>query len=213
MENLADKRKSYNKSILTRDNLASDPMIQFENWYHDAEKADIKEPNAMTLATANANGQPSARMVLLKGFGPKGFIFYSNYTSRKGQELMSNPQAALNFWWGELERQVRIEGEVSKISEDLSLSYFNSRPRGSQISAWASPQSQEIKEHYLTEKRKEIEERFGEVDPLPLPLHWGGYIIRPAVIEFWQGRENRYHDRFKYTQSDDGKWGVNRLAP
>ena len=188
-------------------------MIQFENWYHDAEKADIKEPNAMTLATANANGQPSARMVLLKGFGPKGFIFYSNYTSRKGQELMSNPQAALNFWWGELERQVRIEGEVSKISEDLSLSYFNSRPRGSQISAWASPQSQEIKEHYLTEKRKEIEERFGEVDPLPLPLHWGGYIIRPAVIEFWQGRENRYHDRFKYTQSDDGKWGVNRLAP
>ena len=188
-------------------------MIQFENWYHDAEKADIKEPNAMTLATANANGQPSARMVLLKGFGPKGFIFYSNYTSRKGQELMSNPQAALNFWWGELERQVRIEGEVSKISEDLSLSYFNSRPRGSQISAWASPQSQEIKEHYLTEKRKEIEERFGEVDPLPLPLHWGGDILRPAVIEFWQGRENRYHDRFKYTQSDDGQWRVNRLAP
>lgn len=213
MADLADKRKSYDKGSLCADDLSSDPIIQFERWYQDAEKAGIDEPNAMTLATATANGQPSARIVLLKGFGQKGFAFYTNYTSRKGQELSANPQGALLFFWKELERQVRIEGEVVKTSEDESISYFHSRPRGSQLSAWASPQSQEIKEHYLKEKREEVVKRFDGVDPLPLPQHWGGYIVKPSVIEFWQGRENRYHDRIKFRLSDNGSWSCTRLAP
>ena len=199
MDNLADKRKSYEKGSLTLDSLASDPMIQFENWYHDAERANIIEPNAMTLSTASPQGMPSSRMVLLKGFGEEGFIFYSNYTSRKAQELVQNPFAALNFWWKELERQVRVEGTVVKISEDRSASYFNSRPRGSQLSAWASPQSQEIREHYLQSKRKEIETQFKDEDTIPLPPHWGGYLIEPSVFEFWQGKESRFHDRYRYT--------------
>lgn len=213
MEDLSDKRKSYDKGELTMENLSTDPVIQFERWYQEAERAGIDEPNAMTLATADTNGRPSARMVLLKGFGPKGFIFYTNYTSQKGQELSANPQAALLFFWKSMERQVRIEGEVIKASEDQSISYFHSRPRGSQISAWASPQSQEIREHYLTEKREEVNSRFAESDPIPLPHFWGGYIVKPSVIEFWQGRKNRYHDRFKFRLSDDGKWTIVRLAP
>jgi len=213
MADLADSRKSYDKSSLEKENLSSDPIIQFERWYQDAERSKVEEPNGMTLATANRDGQPSARIVLLKGFGPRGFVFYTNYTSQKGQELLMNPQAALVFWWKELERQVRIEGEVSKVSEDNSISYFHSRPRGSQISAWASPQSQEIKEHYLEDKRSEVESRFVDVDPLPLPHFWGGFLLRPYSIEFWQGRTNRYHDRFKYTLSDDNKWSIIRLAP
>ncbi len=213
MSDLADSRKSYEKGEMNRKDLSSDPIIQFERWYQDAERAGIEEPNAMTLATANRDGQPSARIVLLKGFGPKGFAFYTNYASRKGQELITNPQAALVFWWKELERQVRIEGEVVKTSEDSSISYFHSRPRGSQISAWASPQSQEIKEHYLDEKRKEVESRFESVDPIPLPHFWGGFILKPFNIEFWQGKANRYHDRYRFTLSDDKHWGVERLAP
>ncbi len=213
MNDLSEKRKKYNQDMLTRDELSSDPIIQFERWYQDAERAEIDEPNSMILATADVQGQPSARVVLLKGFSPEGFIFYSNYASRKGQELATNPQAALLFFWKELERQVRIEGMVVKISEAQSTNYFHSRPRGSQISAWASPQSQEIKEHYLKDKREEVEKRFENVDPIPLPHHWGGYIIKPATIEFWQGRENRYHDRYRYTMSDDASWSYTRLAP
>lgn len=213
MNNLGDKRENYSKGILTKENLALDPMIQFENWYHDAEEVESIEPNAMNLSTANLDGRPSSRMVLLKGFGPKGFIFYTNYRSRKAQDLFSNPQASLSFWWPILERQVRIEGEVVKASEETSRSYFNSRPRGSQISAWASPQSQEIKEHYLDDKRKEIEDQFKDEDKLPLPPHWGGFILRPSTIEFWQGRSSRYHDRYRYSASDDGHWKINRLAP
>ena len=189
MENLEDSRKSYEKNILSREDLSSDPIIQFERWYQEAEKAGIEEPNAMTLATSNREGKPSARIVLLKGFGPKGFVFYTNYASQKGQDLVQNPQAAVVFWWKELERQIRIDGEVVKTKLDTSIGYFHSRPRGSQISAWASPQSQEIKEHYLPEKRKEVEERFKEVDPIPLPHHWGGFLLKPSTLEFWQGRE------------------------
>lgn len=213
MGDLADRRKVYQKDLLEKENLSSDPVIQFERWYQDAEKAGIDEPNAMTLATANLNGQPSARMVLLKGFGPKGFAFYTNYTSQKAQELAANPQAALVFHWKELERQVRMQGTVVKASEDASISYFHSRPRGSQLSAWASPQSQEIREHYLKEKREEVEQRFTDVDPIPLPHFWGGYILKPSIVEFWQGRENRFHDRFRFRASDDGSWTVDRLAP
>lgn len=213
MENLADTRKDYSKGSLNNGQLAVDPMIQFEQWYHDAEREDIPEPNAMSLATATLEGQPSVRMVLMKGFDSDGFIFYTNYTSRKSQEIINNPQAALNFWWQPLERQVRIEGTIEKISEEFSSSYFNSRPRGSQLSAWASPQSQEIKEHYLPEKRKEIENQFKDVDTIPLPPHWGGFLLKPSVIEFWQGRSDRYHDRFRYTKSDEAGWTVMRLAP
>jgi len=213
MAKLEDTRKSYEKGSLTREDLSTDPIIQFERWYQEAEKAGIEEPNAMTLATANRDGQPSARIVLLKGFGQKGFAFYTNYASRKGQELITNPQAAMVFWWKELERQVRIEGEVVKASEDESISYFHSRPRGSQISAWASPQSQEIKDHYLDDKRKEVEERFDKVDPIPLPHFWGGFILKPYELEFWQGKKNRYHDRYKFRLSDDGNWTLVRLAP
>ncbi len=213
MGDLADRRKSYQKDLLEEQNLSSDPVIQFERWYQDAEKAGIDEPNAMTLATANLHGLPSARIVLLKGFGPKGFAFYTNYTSQKAQELAANPQAALVFHWKELERQVRIQGVVEKASEDASISYFHSRPRGSQLSAWASPQSQEIKEHYLEEKKAEVENRFADVDPIPLPHFWGGYILKPSILEFWQGREHRMHDRFRYRAADDGKWTVDRLAP
>lgn len=213
MGNLGDKRKSYQKDLLEQENLSSDPVIQFERWYQDAERAGIDEPNAMTLATANLNGLPSARMVLLKGFGPKGFAFYTNYTSQKAQELAANPQAALVFHWKELERQVRMQGAVVKATEDTSISYFHSRPRGSQLSAWASPQSQEIREHYLKEKREEVEKRFADIDPIPLPHFWGGYILKPSIVEFWQGRENRFHDRFRFRAADDGKWTVDRLAP
>lgn len=213
MGDLANRRKSYQKDLLDKENLSSDPVIQFERWYQDAERAGIDEPNAMTLATANLNGLPSARIVLLKGFGPKGFAFYTNYTSQKAQELAANPQAAVVFHWKELERQVRMQGEVVKASEDASISYFHSRPRGSQLSAWASPQSQEIREHYLKEKREEVENRFKDIDPIPLPHFWGGYILKPSIVEFWQGRENRFHDRYRFRASDDGSWTVDRLAP
>jgi len=213
MGKLEDSRKSYEKDSLTRDELSSDPIIQFERWYQEAEKVGIEEPNAMTLATSNREGKPSARIVLLKGFGPKGFVFYTNYASSKGQDLVQNPQAAAVFWWKEMERQIRIEGEVVKTKLDTSRGYFHSRPRGSQISAWASPQSQEIKEHYLSEKRAEVESRFSEVDPIPLPHYWGGFLLKPSTIEFWQGRKNRYHDRYKFRLSDDGTWSLARLAP
>lgn len=213
MDNLANKRFSYEKDQLNKENLSNDPIIQFERWYQEAEKAGIVEPNAVALGTADSNRKPSVRMVLLKGFGPKGFVFYTNYTSDKGQQLINNPQAALTFWWKEMERQVRIEGSVVKASEDQSISYFHSRPRASQISSWASPQSQEIKEEYLSNKREEVEERFSDTDPLPLPHFWGGFILQPSTLEFWQGRQNRYHDRFRYRLSDNTKWTVTRLAP
>ncbi len=213
MNNLADQRENYTKNKLELTDLSEDPLIQFERWYQDAEKEGIKEPNAMTLATVSKSGQPSARIVLLKGFSRKGFTFYTNYTSRKAQEILAHPQVSLVLWWKELERQVRIDGIADKVDEDTSKSYFQSRPRGSQISAWSSPQSQEIKENYLDEKRKQIEDQFKDIDKIPLPHFWGGFIVKPSMIEFWQGRESRYHDRYRYTLSDDEKWHIVRLAP
>ncbi len=213
MNNLGEVRETYKLSELNKEDLSADPISQFDQWYQDAEKSELKEPNAMTLATVGTNGQPSARIVLLKGFSSKGFIFYTNYTSRKGQEIIRHPQVSLVFWWKELERQVRIEGIATKVDQQTSSSYFNSRPRGSQISAWSSPQSQEIDEAYLDEKRKQVELQFKDQDQLPLPHFWGGFIVNPSMVEFWQGRDNRYHDRFKYRLSDDGHWTVTRLAP
>jgi len=213
MNNLGDVRDSYEKDVLSKGDLAIDPIVQFERWYQEVEKNKIQEPNAMTIASVSPSGHPSARTVLLKGFCKDGFTFYTNYTSRKGQEIINNPQVALLFWWKELERQVRIEGTAQKVSQEVSSSYFQSRPRASQISAWSSPQSQEIKEDYLIEKRKQIEEEFSNEEKIPLPHFWGGFIVKPSQIEFWQGRANRYHDRFQYMLSDDNSWHVTRLAP
>ncbi|NNE15918.1 MAG: pyridoxamine 5'-phosphate oxidase [Saprospiraceae bacterium] len=213
MDNLGDQRKNYLKNALSKEILSIDPIIQFERWYQDAEKAGIKEPNAMTLATVGKNGQPSARIVLLKGFGQKGFAFYTNYESKKGKNLLENPQAALVFWYQELERQIRIEGTVEKLNKDASMSYFHSRPKGSQISATASPQSQIITKDELVKRWDETSKQFEADTQLPLPDFWGGYVLKPTTIEFWQGRANRLHDRFLYTLSDDMTWHFDRLAP
>ena len=213
MKNLNDVRENYTKAKLSKDDLAIDPIVQFERWYQELEKNDIIEPNAMTLASVSESGHPSARTVLLKGFSKDGFIFYTNYTSKKGQEVINNPQVALLFWWKEMERQIRIEGIAEKVTQETSRSYFQSRPRASQISAWASPQSQEINEAYLTEKRNQVEKEYEGVEKIPLPHFWGGFIVKPSLIEFWQGRRNRYHDRYQYTLSDDTTWNMTRLAP
>lgn len=213
MDNLGHKRKSYEMHTLDREDLSADPIVQFDQWYHDAEKVGIVEPNAMALATADSVGQPSVRIVLLKGFGQDGFAFYTNYKSYKGQQLAINPKAALVFWWDKLERQIRIEGTVEKLSREESEKYFHSRPRGSQLSAFASPQSSVISKLELAEKRKTTEDRFSDSEKVDLPDNWGGYILKPHRIEFWQGRANRYHDRFCYSILDSGKWEINRLAP
>ena len=213
MENLGNIRERYLKGELNIEDLAKGPISQFDRWYQDAEKAEADEPNAMTLATVNTEGQPSARIVLLKGFGQKGFAFYTNYNSQKGQELKDNPKAALVFWYKELQRQIRISGTVEKLSYEASQSYFHSRPKGSQIGAIASPQSEIITKEGLVQRFTDIELKHKDDTSIPLPGHWGGYVLKPNVIEFWQGRDNRLHDRIKYTLSDDGEWGVVRLAP
>lgn len=213
MQNIGNLRQNYKKGSLEKEDLSVNPIFQFEQWYREAEKLGIDEPNGMTLATCNSNGQPSARIVLLKGFGEKGFAFYTNYESQKGKDLLENPQAALVFWYKEMERQIRIEGTVEKLNKDASLSYFHSRPRGSQLSAIASPQSHIVTKQELINQRKEAEEKYANENLLPLPEYWGGYILKPTTIEFWQGRENRLHDRFKYSLSDDKSWHIVRLAP
>jgi pyridoxamine-phosphate oxidase len=188
------------------------PIMQFKTWFQEASEADIPEPNAMSLATVSKEGIPSARMVLLKEISEKGFVFYTNYHSRKGIQLTSNPHAALVFWWGILERQVRIEGRVKKVSSDMSDQYFASRPRGSQIAAMVSPQSKVIDDSELISewRKKEIEYRD---KPVPRPAHWGGFILKPEMVEFWQGRANRLHDRIRYTLISPSDWKQERLAP
>ncbi len=213
MDNLENKRLEYGKDVIRKEDLAHDPMAQFDRWYQDAERAKISEPNAMTLASVSADGKPSARIVLLKGFNQRGFSFYTNYESRKSKEIIKNPMVSAVFWWKELVRQVRIEGIAEKLDFDTSLSYFHSRPRGSQISAWASPQSEIIDFEQMLDKREEIEKKFEGQDSLPLPEFWGGFLIQASSIEFWQGRENRFHDRFRYRLADDGHWTLDRLAP
>jgi pyridoxamine 5'-phosphate oxidase len=205
-------RKGYARAELRKRDLDPDPLLQFGIWLNEAVASDLLEPTAMTLATSNAAGRVSARMVLLKGYGPEGFVFYTNYASRKAQDLASNPQAALVLYWERLERQVRVEGAVEKLGREASEAYFRSRPRGSQLGAWASPQSQPIgAREELQRRAAEAEARFAGRE-VPLPDHWGGYRLRPAALELWQGRPDRLHDRFRYTLEDAG-WCLERLAP
>lgn len=215
MSSLADLRQEYAKAALTRDQVADDPLDQFRTWFDAALDAELEEPNAMTLATAGADGTPSARIVLLKGLDERGFQFYSNYESQKGTELSQNPHAALVFWWAPLERQVRVEGPVDRLPEDESTEYFHSRPRGSQLGAWASPQSQVVETRDdLQQNLAAVEAEYDEEESIPRPPHWGGYVVRPLQIEFWQGRPNRLHDRLRYRRPAlDADWTLERLAP
>jgi pyridoxamine 5'-phosphate oxidase len=210
---IADLRRNYTHRELTEDAIANDPIEQFQQWFDEAVAAELPEPNAMTLATATPDGIPSARMVLLKGLDQQGFVFFTNYQSRKGQELTANPQAALVFWWAELERQVRIEGRIEVIDPQESDDYFNSRPIGSQLGAWASPQSQVVPTRDTLEQRLQQLTQDHADQPICRPPHWGGYRVIPGAIEFWQGRPNRLHDRLRYRRKGDNSWEIERLAP
>ncbi|MEM9886483.1 MAG: pyridoxamine 5'-phosphate oxidase [Bacteroidota bacterium] len=211
---IQDLRESYEKGTLEIAAVANDPITQFKVWLQGALDAKIKEPNAMTLATSDAQGRPSARVVLLKGVEEEGFVFYTNYESQKGQELLVNPYAALVFNWLDLEQQVRIKGKVEKLSAVASESYFQSRPKGSQIGAWASPQSQIIQDRSILEKNVErLHNKYAGQEKLPCPPHWGGFLVRAEEIEFWQGRSSRLHDRIRYRLQKDKTWVIERLAP
>lgn len=215
MKNLpiADLRRNYARQKFDEQDAAADPFEQFEKWFTEARESQILEPNAMFLATANHRRQPSVRTVLLKDFDQRGFVFYTNYESRKSQELAENPQAALLFNWLELERQIRIEGKVEKVGAEESEKYFQSRPKGSQIGAWASPQSQVIASREILEKNvAAFATQFEKEEKLPLPDFWGGFRLVPTNFEFWQGRESRLHDRIRYSKSRKN-WQKERLAP
>jgi pyridoxamine-phosphate oxidase len=213
LHSIAGLRKEYLSQSLSENDVDLHPVDQFNKWWHQAVNSEILEPNAMTLATASSDGLPSARIVLLKGFDKEGFIFYTNYTSYKGMQLEENPKACLVFFWKELERQVRIVGLVNKANEKLSDNYFLSRPHGSQVGAWASPQSKIIESRdWLDNRYLETEKEFNEKQ-LKRPPFWGGYIVRPIIIEFWQGRPSRLHDRIQYTLTENGSWKIDRLAP
>ena len=211
-ENIQNLRQDYRAAELAEHDVDKDPIIQFEKWFKHALDAQIYEPNVMTVATADLSGKPSARILLLKGFDQNGFVFFTNYASQKGRQLAENPQASIVFFWPELERQVRIEGTVTRVPEEDSTSYFHSRPKGSQIGATASPQSEIIPDRESLETRvQELTEAYQEQE-VPRPVQWGGYVLKPDLIEFWQGRPSRLHDRICYT-SVNGVWTINRLAP
>ncbi len=206
-------RLDYKSASLLETDVQQNPITQFDIWFKQALDAQILEPNAMTLATASQNGMPQARIVLLKEFDAQGFVFYSNYNSQKGLALLKNPYAALVFFWGDLERQIRIEGVVERVSEAESDAYFKLRPRGSQLGALVSPQSTIIpNRHFLEDSLQKLEKKFNDKE-IPKPEHWGGFRVIPNKIEFWQGRRNRLHDRIVYTHQKDGSWKIVRLAP
>ncbi|MHA7863941.1 pyridoxamine 5'-phosphate oxidase [Flagellimonas marinaquae] len=213
-KDLSDYRKSYEKSELTEASIKENPMEQFQKWFHEVEATDgVDEPNAMTVSTIGLDGFPKSRVVLMKRFTFEGFIFYTNYQSEKGRAIAANPSVCLSFFWPNLERQVIIKGKAEKIAENLSDGYFESRPKGSQLGAVVSDQSEVVpsREH-LEGKLKELEQEY-EGKEVPRPDYWGGFLVRPISIEFWQGRPNRLHDRIRYTLQEDFDWKIERLAP
>jgi len=210
-DSIADIRKDYKLQSLSESDVDNNPILQFNKWWTEALSSDLPEVNAMTLATASADGVPSARVVLLKGYDQNGFVFFTNYSSYKGRQLDENPRACLVFFWKELERQIRITGLVQKLSNELSDEYFNSRPQLSRISAVASPQSAVIPGRQWLEDR--VNKLITGEGTLHRPENWGGYLVRPITIEFWQGRPNRLHDRLQYTLEENGQWSIERLAP
>jgi len=213
MKHIAGIRKEYKLEKLSENEILDDPFKQFHKWWDEALRSEIEEANAMTLATASGDGIPSARIVLLKGFDEKGFVFFTNYESYKGMQLLENPRACLVFFWKELERQVRITGLVQKTSEHESDEYFETRPESSRIGAIASPQSRVITDRkWLEEIEMNLKAQFTAME-IRRPAHWGGYRVKPVNIEFWQGRPNRLHDRIQYTLQEDGSWKIERLAP
>jgi pyridoxamine 5'-phosphate oxidase len=210
---IANMRKEYMWGGLTETAVDPDPIRQFQTWFEQALSAQLPEPNAMTLATATPDGQPSARIVLLKTFDASGFTFYTNYEGRKGRELAANPRAALLFFWPELQRQIRIEGEVERVSEAESDEYFHSRPLGSRLGAWASHQSEVIPDRALLEDRvRQLAQRFADGE-VPRPPYWGGFRVLPLSMEFWQGRPDRLHDRLRYQRVEPDSWRIERLSP
>ncbi len=212
-KDIAAIREDYSKDILLEENMDKDPFRQFKSWFEQALRSKVIEPNAMVLSTINQQGFPSSRVVLLKDIKSDGFSFFTNYNSQKGQDLQSNDKAALLFFWPELQRQIRVEGHVVRLPEEDSDEYYASRPRGSQIGAWASPQSHIISDRtYLEQQVHTYEERFGQQERVPRPDFWGGFFLLPVRLEFWQGRSSRLHDRIIY-QKTDTRWEINRLAP
>ena len=216
-DKIADLRRDYQFKTLDIKEVSADPFVQFKTWFDEALKMATEtqafEANAMTLCTATPDAKPSARIVLLKGFDENGFIFYTNYTSRKGKEIDANPNISLVFYWHHLERQIRIEGQAHRLKEELSDDYYNSRPRKSRLGAWASPQSQPIDHRdTLEQNMQQLQAEYGEEKPIPRPPHWGGYRVVPSAIEFWQGRSSRLHDRIFY-EKKDAAWAITRLAP
>ena len=209
---VAALRKEYTRAGLKEADMDPDPVAQFRVWFEKTIDADLHEPNAMILATATTDGKPSARTVLLKGYDERGFVFYTNYEGRKSDELEVNPMCALLFYWGELERQIRIEGRASRLSSEESDVYFAGRPRGSRLGAWASEQSRPVEDRSVLEERVRALEKEYEGRDIPRPPFWGGYRVNPHTIEFWQGRENRLHDRLVYHRSG-GRWMMERLQP
>lgn len=214
MKPIKDLRLEYSKESLDVSDVVSNPVQQFERWMNEALDADLIEPYAMTLSTVGNNLKPSSRIVLLRGISPLGLTFFTNYESKKGQNLLENPQAALNFFWPELERQVRIEGTVQKTSQEESTAYFHSRPKGNRLGAWASDQSRPIEsKEALQIKAQKIEVHYENEDTVPCPEHWGGYRLIPNYFEFWQGRPSRLHDRIFYEKDESGNWKIGRLQP